>query len=58
MDKAEEFETEDVVAGSVEYDVEQNMAAEDFMPEPTPKVEKVEAEVVNDSELPDFMKAD
>lgn len=58
MDKAEEFETEDVVAGSVEYDVEQNMATEDFMPEPTPKVEKVEAEVVNDAELPDFMKVD
>jgi hypothetical protein len=58
MDKADEFETEDVVAGSVDYDVEQNMATEDFMPEPTPTVEKVEAEVVNDVEIPDFMKAD
>ena len=58
MDKADEFETEDIVAGSVDYDVEQNMATEDFMPEPTPKVEKVEAEVVNDVEIPDFMKAD
>ena len=58
MDKAEEFESEDIVAGSVDYDVEQNMATEDFMPEPTSKVEKVEAEVVNDVEIPDFMKAD
>ena len=58
MDKAEEFESEDIVAGSVDYDVEQNMATEDFMPEPTPKVEKVEAEVVNDVDIPDFMKVD
>ena len=58
MDKAEEFESEDIVAGSVDYDVEQNMATEDFMTEPTSKVEKVEAEVVNDVEIPDFMKAD
>ena len=46
------------MAGSVEYDVDQNMAAEDFMPEPTPKVEKVEDEVVNDVDIPDFMKVD
>lgn len=58
MDKADEFETEDVVAGSVDYDVEQNMASEDFMPQPTPNVEKVEAEVVNDVDIPDFMKTE
>lgn len=48
----------DVIQEDVSYDVDQNMAAEDFMPEPTPTVEKVEAEVVNDVDIPDFMKVD
>lgn len=48
----------DIIQEDISHDVEQNMASEDFMPEPTPKVEKVEAEVVNDVDIPDFMKVD
>lgn len=48
----------DIIQEDISHDVEQNMASEDFMPEPTPKVEKVEAEVVNDVDIPDFMKTE
>lgn len=64
MDKADEYETADIVQEQVDYDIESNAnsvefdveeVTEDVKPK-TEKVEKVEGEIVTDDDMPDFLK--
>lgn len=59
LNKSEDMESKDIVAENVDYDVEQNANTVDFsevVPEDVNNVEVVDAEVIDESDLPDFMK--
>lgn len=50
----------DIIQEDVAHDVEQNMASEEFVPQEQeePQVERVEAETVDEIEIPDFLKGE